>query len=171
MKNYIDRIQNIEIKQNIENAYNSLPEYFIKVPASSTGKYHPSFSLGEGGLLRHTFFALDISLALFEINNFTNIEKDICLSALILHDGLKHGIEYSEYTQNNHADIMEKYLKDFWINNDFIGKNEIIICIKTHMGQWSIEKKPETKLERFVHMCDYLASRKFYDNYYLNQEV
>ena len=25
-----------------------LPDYFYEVPASSTGKYHPSYSLGDG---------------------------------------------------------------------------------------------------------------------------
>ena len=29
-----------------------LPDYFFEVPASSTGKYHPSYALGEGGLTR-----------------------------------------------------------------------------------------------------------------------
>ena len=28
--------------------------YFFTIPASSSGKFHPSFSLGEGGLVRHT---------------------------------------------------------------------------------------------------------------------
>jgi hypothetical protein len=29
-------------------------DYFFTIPASSTGKNHPPFSLGEGGLVRHT---------------------------------------------------------------------------------------------------------------------
>ena len=37
-----------------------LPDYFYEVPASSTGKYHPSYSLGEGGLLRHSKAAMRI---------------------------------------------------------------------------------------------------------------
>ena len=42
---------------------------------------------------------------------------------------------------------------------------ELIAC---HMGKWNTNKysqtelpKPITKLQKFVHMCDYLASRKF----------
>ena len=41
-------------------------------------------------------------------------------------------------------------------------------CIKTHMGPWitdydgnEVLEKPSTKYQNFVHMCDYLASRKF----------
>ena len=39
--------------------------------------------------------------------------------------------------------------------------------IKTHMGVWTTDyngnevlEKPKTKYQNFVHMCDYLASRK-----------
>ena len=40
--------------------------------------------------------------------------------------------------------------------------------IRSHMGQWNADAsgreflpKPETKEQKFVHQCDYLASRKF----------
>ena len=31
-----------------------VPKYFWEIGASSSGKYHPQFSQGEGGLVRHT---------------------------------------------------------------------------------------------------------------------
>ena len=41
-------------------------------------------------------------------------------------------------------------------------------AIKTHMGPWTTDydgvevlEKPKTKYQNFVHMCDFLASRKF----------
>ena len=46
----------------------------------------------------------------------------------------------------------------------------IVACIKSHMGPWNtndysnvILPVPKSKMERFVHMCDYLASRKTMD--------
>lgn len=36
----------------------AVPPYFYTVPASSTGKYHPRYTLGSGGLLRHTKAAI-----------------------------------------------------------------------------------------------------------------
>ena len=40
--------------------------------------------------------------------------------------------------------------------------------IKTHMGPWTkdyngneILERPKTKYQNFVHMCDFLASKKF----------
>ena len=41
-----------------------LPEYFFEVPASSTGKYHPEYALGDGGLLRHSKAAMRIGYEL-----------------------------------------------------------------------------------------------------------
>ena len=56
-----------------------------------------------------------------------------------------------------------------------------LLCslIESHMGQWNkdnytnkeILPKPVTKLQRFVHMCDYLASRKFLDVQFENNEI
>lgn len=41
-------IKNEKYRENLKIMVNLLPDYFFNVPASSTGKYHPSFSLGDG---------------------------------------------------------------------------------------------------------------------------
>ena len=56
-----------------------------------------------------------------------------------------------------------------------------LICamIESHMGPWNthpytkeeILPKPKTKYENFVHMCDYLASRKFLDVKFIDDEI
>ena len=68
---------------------NNLPDYFFTVPASSSGKYHPSYALGDGGLVRHTKAAVSIAHELFnlEMFPFTNDEQDLIIVSLILHDG------------------------------------------------------------------------------------
>ena len=141
----IKYIKNERVKNSLITMLDRLPDYFYSVPASSTGKYHPSFSLGDGGLLRHTKAAVRIAIELFQdesLNNFTDDEKDLLIMALTLHDGLKSGKTKSEYT----------------------------LFEITHMGPWTKNYKgeevlspPTTKYQRFVHMCDYLASRKFLD--------
>ena len=45
----INYIKDKRLRDNLVIILNMLPDYFYEVPASSTGKYHPSFSLGEGG--------------------------------------------------------------------------------------------------------------------------
>ena len=44
---------NNDIKEFAVELLNTLPDYVWHVGASSTGKYHPEYSLGDGGLMRH----------------------------------------------------------------------------------------------------------------------
>ena len=173
--NEIKYIKNDRIKNSLITMLDKLPDYFYEVPASSTGKYHPSFSLGNGGLLRHTKAAVRIAVELFNdisLQNFTDDEKDLIIMALTLHDGLKSGKTKSEYTLFEHPILMAEFIKEskdeLELTNDEI--TFVSDAIKTHMGPWTKNYKgeevlepPTTKYQRFVHMCDYLASRKFLD--------
>jgi hypothetical protein len=150
-----------------------LPDYFFEIPASSTGKYHPSYACGDGGLLRHTKAAVRFGYELLEDpmigGKYTELEKDLMLMGLLLHDGLKSGFEKEKYTRFDHPILMADYIMD---NEEVLGLEveEIeFLCdvIKTHMGSWTTDyngvevlEKPSTKYQNFVHMCDYLASRK-----------
>jgi hypothetical protein len=151
-----------------------LPKYFWEIPASSTGKFHPSYALSEGGLIRHTKAAVKIALELFRnesVQHYTEEQKDIIISSLILHDGCKSGLDYSKYTVTEHPLIISNLIKQ---QKDICKilkpevLNKILNCIETHMGQWTTDfkskkevlKKPEKGMQIFVHMCDYLASRK-----------
>lgn len=167
-------IKDEKIRESAKRLISLLPDYFFCVPASSTGKYHPEFSLGEGGLYRHTKAAVRIAYELLQIemyrNYYTDEEKDLIILSLMVHDGLKSGLEHSKYTKVDHPMLMANFIKD---NKDKLELNDKQISIVTkaiaaHMGEYNkdydgneILPKPKTKLEKFVHMCDYLASRKF----------
>ena len=47
-------IKDENIKEFAKRIIEDADEYFFTVPASSSGKYHPDFARGEGGLVRHT---------------------------------------------------------------------------------------------------------------------
>ena len=89
-------IKDAKIKKDLKYLVSILPDYFFEIPASSTGKYHPSFSLGEKGLVRHTKVAVRIAYELLITETFgqvfTEHEKDLIIMALVLHDGVKCGI-------------------------------------------------------------------------------
>ena len=59
----IPLIQTDNIRQFLEYCIANLPDYFFHVAASSSGKYHPEYALGDGGLLRHTKAAVWIANA------------------------------------------------------------------------------------------------------------
>ena len=177
-------IQNEKYKENIKILVNLLPDYFFKVAASSTGKYHPSFALGEGGLVRHTKVAVKIAYELLKNNTignvFTQDEKDMMIMSLILHDGLKLGLKEEKYTKVDHPLIVSKYIKD---NSDKLTLTDeeiefICHCIESHMGEWNTDFNgneilpiPKGKFQKFVHMCDFLSSKKFIDVKFENNDI
>lgn len=173
LKTEIEYIKSDRIKKACEEMVKLLPDYFFEVPAASTGKYHPAYAAGEGGLLRHTKGAVRIAVEILSDpstgDKYTSDEKDMMIMALILHDGLKSGMPKEKYTRFDHPILMADYIMD---NEEVLGLEveEIeFICdaIKTHMGSWTTDyngvevlEKPKTKYQNFVHLCDFLASRK-----------
>ncbi len=169
----LEYIKSEKIKNACQKMIELLPDYFFEVPASSTGKYHPEYALGEGGLLRHTKAAVRIAYELLSDpcigDKYTQDEKDLMIMALLLHDGLKSGLNHEKYTRFDHPILIADYIMD---NEEELGLevSEIeFLCdaVKTHMGSWTTDyngveilEKPKTKYQNFVHMCDFLASRK-----------
>lgn len=164
----LNLIRSLEIREITKNLIEQLPDYFFKVAASSTGKYHPEYALGEGGLVRHTKAAVRIADELFRMEMFNPLlnDRDFILAALILHDGLKHGQSLGVYTVADHPVQAANFIKENCEDKE-IGE-KIAELVLTHMGQWNtdyktnmvIMPKPSTKAQSFVHLCDYLASRK-----------
>lgn len=177
-------IKNDRYKKCAKELIELLPDYFFRVPASSTGKYHPSFSLGEGGLVRHTKVAVRIAKELLDNNSlghkFTDDEKDLLIISIMIHDGLKHGREESKYTLFDHPIIVCEYIKE---NKDKLSLDDneinfITSVVSSHMGEWNTNSYsnvtlplPKDKYQRFVHMCDFLSSRKFLDVKFENNDI
>lgn len=170
-------IKDNDRRSDLRYLINLLPDYFFEIPASSTGKYHPEFASGDGGLVRHTKVAVRIGYELLNNNTvgakFTDKDKDLILMALTLHDGLKSGLEHSKYTKFDHpllvSHFIQEHKEELSMEMDDIRK--MCSMIESHMGEWTYDSynkkevlpKPKTAEQRFVHMCDFLASKKFLD--------
>ena len=170
----LDYIKDDRIRTSCEVILDMLPDYFYEVPASSTGKYHPEFSLGTNGLVRHVKVAVRIAKDLLDNqcigDKYTDNEKDIMIFTLILHDGLKSGLVYNRYTKAEHPTLIKNFVLDNKDKIDLTDKELDLFshCVESHMGQWNTDydgnvilPKPKTKYETFVHMCDFLSSRKY----------
>lgn len=169
----LSQIRNPKIREFTEKAIESLPDYFFEIPASSTQKYHPKYACQVGGLVLHTKAAIRIAIELFRLDMFKydDEQKDLIISALILHDGAKSGIPQQKYTLTEHPLIISNYIKSNNEINKILNQEQLQLlteCIETHMGQWNYEyktkkevlPKPSKGIHNFVHICDYLASRK-----------
>ena len=167
-------IKNPRIRESANTLVNLLPEYFYHIPASSTGKYHPKYALGDGGLLRHTKVVVRIGYELLSNNSigqsFTSDEKDLMLLGMMLHDGLKSGLVQEKYTRYDHPLLAAQFVID---NKDKTKLTDLEVklltnAMESHMGEWNTDyngneilPKPSNKYQRMVHMCDFLASKKF----------
>lgn len=175
-KDELNYINDFKIKTAAKILLTHLPDYFFHVAASSSGKYHPVSDLGEGGLIRHTKSVVRIGYELLNLEMYQNIfssyEKDLIIFSLMFHDGMKQGEASLEnnntHTLFEHPLIMANYIKNnkevLLFNDDDI--NFIYECISSHMGQWNQKDdktlpKPIKEHQRFVHLCDYIASRSF----------
>lgn len=173
-KNELGFIKSDRIRKSCIEMLKVLPDYFFEIEASSTGKYHPNYALGKGGLVRHTKAAVRIAYELLGDacigDKYTQDEKDLMIMALILHDGVKSGVPKEKYTRFDHPIMMGQMIMDNEENME-LEMEEIEFLddvIKTHMGPWTTDyngvevlERPKTKYQNFVHMCDFLASRKF----------
>jgi len=182
-KKEIEYIKNNDIKESLIFMINILPDYFFEIPASSTGKYHPAFAASDHGLVKHTKVAVRIAYELLNnpsLNKFTNREKDLIIMALILHDGLKSVLTHKRYKQLNHPTLIKNFVIE---NKDKIelSDNELELfgrVVESHMGPWNkdydgneVLPVPKTKCENFVHMCDYLSSKKFLNVNFSGNEI
>lgn len=164
----LNSIRNVSIRETVRDLLGKVPAYFWTVPASSSGKYHPAYALGDGGLVRHTKAAVKFCNNLAVIKGFTNIENDLAVAALILHDTLKQGNGEGQHTVFDHPILAANFVRQ---NAPKAFATLVAPLIETHMGQWTTSKyapgivlrKPSSELEKFVHECDYLASRKDFD--------
>lgn len=166
-------IKNDKKREDLKYLVSELPDYFFEIPASSTGKYHPDFASTKNGLVKHTKVAVRIAKELLDnpgLNNFKDNEKDIIIMALTLHDGLKKGNPEEKYTKVDHPLLVASFIRErkdkLSLNN---GELDLLTrIISSHMGIWNKDFNdnevlpiPKDKYERFVHMCDYLSSKKF----------
>ena len=177
-------IKNERLKESCIELLKLLPDYFYHVEASSSGKYHPAFALGEGGLVRHTKVAVKIADEIIKTesvgNVFTQDEKDMILISLMLHDGLKKGLTEEKYTRFDHPVLMGDFVLEHAEKTKLSTLEAKMISenIKSHMGEWNtnpystvVLPKPKNKYQKMVHMCDLLASRKFLNVNFNNNRI
>lgn len=159
------------------------PDYFWTVPCSTSGKYHPQISLGEGGLVRHVKLAVWWGIELMRtLPHFDDQpeKKDVVVAALLLHDLKKNGeaLDPRGYpTLENATAVHGVYLADQVLRDlcssygpegePIPEKFELVVDgIRYHMGRWTegfIPEHLDVVTNQVVHLADYCASRKVDD--------
>ncbi len=181
MPKELNQIRNPELRACVQGFFDTaVPNYFWRIPASSTGKYHPIADAGDGGLVRHTRMAVAFGVDFVRIEDYAAADPDMVIAALMMHDTFKNGVAQTPYTVQDHgliaAEQWMSYMVDICSHNPEISPEtrstvkEIADAITWHMGQWSgvrIEEEcgemPRTALVKAVQLADYASSRKCID--------
>lgn len=179
---FFDKIKDKRMKEFAEYLFDQLPDYWFVKSASSTGKYHPKFANGNGGLVRHTLAMCKIWETLYrgfptEFMGAVDILGD-GLIACIFHDALKYGTEETfpdglSYTTKGHeSDAADWFLRQFgeYYKRNGLDKDALLDdieriegAIRYHMGPWSKEGAPKTFFEQLIFIADYMASSKWHE--------
>ena len=190
----LETIKNDDIRKFAEVVLDDAPDYFFHVAASSTGKYHPSYALGDGGLMRHTKAVVRMYNHLLSLEQyqclFTEREIDLGRVACIAHDIQKSGDEETYIARSNggqnkvftvfdHPLLASQYIMQY--KGQYLTEEElnfITLGVESHMGQWNTDRrssivlsKPQTAMQKLIHLADYLASRKDLDVSFADDEV
>lgn len=145
----IERICDKKVKATIVYLLEKVvPWQFFVAPASSSGKYHPSWQLTPGGLVRHT---TELCIGIHRhVQQFPELTDEKCvplpvvfdtlLAAGVLHDAFKNGLPWGEQTdyENHHriaADQWRKAASKFSVPADII--ENAAAAIYWHAGRWT----------------------------------
>ena len=170
----LDTFENDDIRKLTELMIEDIPGYFYDIGASSTGKYHPKYALGDLGLTRHTVALVRIMNHIFALEHiqdrFDSRNRDLLRMSGIMHDSRKSGNDGSRFTVFDHPLLAAEAISRFKGVVESVTDDEIELAARaceSHMGQWNTNKrnttvlpKPQGKYEELLHLCDYLASRK-----------
>lgn len=159
----VAQIDDFDIREFVKKTLDTVdPIHRIK-PASSTGKYHPKYASGEGGLIRHIKVTVRNVIELIRATPAVESEKDELIAAAILHDMWKYpeGRDH-EFTAFDHPALGGQWCKDHGF--DTIGR-----LIAAHQGIWTTSRQmpgfeneqPRKFDEWILHFSDLMASRAY----------
>ena len=157
-----------EIREFAQQLLAEADDYFFVVPASSSGKYHPDFARGEGGLVRHTkavaYFVNELIRPEMEFGTINRRDADLLITAAIAHDIKKQGNGVEGHTVREHPQLASEYIKRIydeyeWETIKYRDVEEMCELVKSHMGPWQ-EPKPTSRKQLILFYADYIASRK-----------
>jgi predicted HD phosphohydrolase len=175
-------IKDPALRSITKKALEAAPSWFWTAPASSTGKYHPIDSNGDGGLCRHIAKATWLG---YKYAECFGLDSDMIVAALLLHDfdkfgpadDMELGADRPHYKRHAAigATILEQCFPEFskGIEQVHIDKLSnlwygVCACIRSHSGKWG-EFQPYTLEQKLVHIADISAAHKelvavrFYD--------
>ena len=176
LQNEVNMITDTAVRTLVQNVLDAAPACFWTMPAATTGKYHPAYALGDGGLIRHTKAVVRLTAHLLNMEGIDAAMPDysLAIAAAILHDSCKKN-DHETYTAFDHplraAELIQTTADLSAMGGHTMpppaAVRTLCAAVACHMGRWNSNNRtgqtlpvPLTHLQRLVHTADYLASRK-----------
>lgn len=154
----LNLIANNEIRNLVVEVLQLAPRYFWEVPSSTSGKHHPPDENKPGGKVLHTKRAVYIAYQLARMENLSELESDLLLAAMVIHDIYSQGPDDipSQETDPSHPLLVRKKTAPLAGAPYY---DDVMSIVEAHMGRWG-PVIPESKLQCLAHTADYISSRR-----------
>jgi len=165
----LKRIYDNKIREFTRLCITQAPDYiFEDCPSSSSGKYHPLDELSHDGTLIHVKKVFTMAYELVKALDCEE-NRDLVLSACIIHDLRKQGVTHTGHTLKDHAGLAADLVEEVQAATQLLTDDQYDIirnCVGYHYGPWSEPpwKKPiekYSKEELTVFISDYTVSKRF----------
>jgi hypothetical protein len=161
----LSKIKSDDLRKITKDILLKCNDYCVDMPASSTGKYHPAFDAGTGGLIRHIkVVCRNVETFLLMMPQYDGPEWDIPYIAAILHDCAKYTKKDQQYSHEEHPNLVATIIRQF--DHPFIER--IAKCAETHMSRWNtcrhskeVMPTPKNMEHMIVAMADMIAAQKW----------
>ena len=162
----VNLINDVFIRNLVENCIEHAPPYFWEIPSTATGKYHPPDERGFGGSVLHTRRDVRVAEDLCRCMNVTGRDRDFVIAASIMHDFCKNGYpDNTGHTVYGHGALWLNIVKEFTFPQDMIVCQEVKVLtelIGNHMGIFDFPLATANNvLSMIVQLSDYISSREY----------
>ena len=160
--NELQLINDKQVREPAEALLGLAPEYFLKIPSSTTGKYHPIDENCEGGKAIHVKRVVWLVHELCAMDASSSLEHDLAIAAALVHDLFFKDIPEQKHSVDYHPGLIRKYTAE--ASSALPHYADIVAIAERHSGRW--EKNPELRpqqklmLDKMLHIADYVASRR-----------
>jgi len=156
----IKKIQNARIKRITTEAFNNVAPRFFHEAASTSGKYHPIFSLGDGGLVRHVLAAAHFcERFLVAAPQLSQYEKDIALAAVLRSLIASHMGCWNKPTKRDITNRLrlDEIIAAFKKSGYFVRPDIKSLSVEEIQNELALPT-PDTFLRQLVANSDYVAA-------------
>lgn len=168
MERLIEVFTEKEWQERARHALGMAPKNFFLAPVAKSSNRHFAQTLVE-----HTAAAMKVAKELLSLEQNHELKQieNLVLFSLLIHDFFKYGTgndvgNYQVLHPLIAAAFVVKNREELMLSKEQM--EQIWYMVASHMGEWNTDfkkkpvlPKPKTEPEKFVHLCDYLASRTF----------